>query len=124
MGSEGVSQRVDAQGAGRHGGADEGAVDPFGEEEKIVSEAERKGMTREQAVEVGRRLGSQEADRRGEVGDWRKTRVARAMLYAAWEYDGKPLDRGAAYRAEFGVPEPALSDPRISTGADFLKERK
>ena len=60
------------------------------DEKPITSEAEKKGLTREQAIAWGRRLGEDEANRRGEIGTIRAERVARAEAYAAWDYDGRP----------------------------------
>jgi hypothetical protein len=88
----------------------------------IVSEAEKRGLTREQAIEEGRKLGEEAG--RPEEPAWAQDRVKRAMAYAAWEYDGKKVGDGARYRKEFGIAEPAMSDPRVSTGSDFLVERK
>ena len=90
----------------------------------IVSEYEKRGITRAQAIEHGRLLGEDEAKRRNESKDWAESRIKRAMMYAAWEYDGKPLGKGVELRKEFGIPEPAVSDPRVSLGSDFLVERK
>lgn len=56
----------------------------------IVSEAEKSGLTREQAIEHGRLLGEDTARQRGETGEIRQERVERAMAYAAWDYDGRP----------------------------------
>lgn len=79
---------------------------------------------RRQAIEHGRVLGEDEAHRRNEVGEWAASRVKRAMAYAAWEFDGKPLGEGARYRAEFGIPEPMLADPRVGLGSDFKREKR
>jgi len=70
-------------------------------DEPIVSEAEKMGLSRAQAIEVGRRLGEDEATRRRESEEHRRERVNRAMAYAAWEYDCKPA--GRAHLKEFGV---------------------
>lgn len=97
------------------------------EKEKIVaavSSAADLEEKRTTATDYGRTLGEDEAHRRNESPDWAESRVRRAMAYAAWEFDGKPVGRGAEYRREFGIPEPAVSDPRISLGSDFLPERK
>jgi hypothetical protein len=79
---------------------------------------------RKAAIEHGRRLGADEARSRNESRDWADSRIRRAMMYAAWEFDGKPAGRGAEYRKEFGIPEPAVSDPRVSLGSDFKAGRK
>lgn len=95
MDSEGLSERVDAQGAGRNGGSDEAVVDPFTSDEKIVSEAEKCGLTRDQAIEHGRKMARLECEqlskRRPDVYtlDVVKGRIERAGEYAAWEYDGR-----------------------------------
>ena len=41
----------------------------------------KRGLSREEAIEEGRRLGGDPAD---------VDRVRRAMAYAAWDYDGRP----------------------------------
>lgn len=66
------------------------------------------------AVGRGRALGVHEAARRGEVGVVAAQRVARAMVYAAWEADGKPDGQMGALRAEFGV----TSSPEVTDVAD------
>jgi hypothetical protein len=58
-------------------------------EEPITSEAERRGLSREQAIELGRRYGAQAANERGETGAIREERIRRAAAYAAWDYDGR-----------------------------------
>lgn len=90
----------------------------------IVSEAEKAGLTRAQAIEQGKMLGLAEAAHRNESKDWADSRIKRAMAYAAWDFDGRPVGKGAEYRKEFGIAEPAVSDPRVSLGSDFLAERK
>jgi hypothetical protein len=97
------------------------------EKEKMVasvSTAADLDAKRKAAIDYGRQLGEHEARDRNETSDWAQSRIKRAMAYAAWEFDGKPMGRGAEYRKEFGIPDPAVSDPRISLGSDFLKERK
>ena len=90
----------------------------------IVSEARKLGLSREKAIEVGRMLGLSEAAHRNESKDWADSRIKRAMAYAAWDFDGRPLGDGAKYRKEFGIPEPAVSDPRVSLGSDFVVKRE
>lgn len=90
MDTEGLSQRMDATSAGRDGSVNE-AVDPFATEAPIVSEAEKRGLTREQAIAFGRRLAEDEnrkLDARNHLFD-PQGRIARAERYAAWEYDGR-----------------------------------
>lgn len=96
----------------------------FDPDAPIVSEYEKRGLTRQQAIDYGQQLGEDEARQRNEPPDWAESRVKRAMAYAAWEFDKKPVGKGAEYRKEFGIPEPAVSDPRVSLGSDFLPERK
>ena len=86
------------------------AFEGFGSEaERQAVEAEERkqkavrSQGREAAIMRGRLLGAGEAERRGETGLVREQRVARAMLYAAWEHDGKPAGRGETYASEFGV---------------------
>ena len=61
----------------------------------IVSEAEKRGLTREQAIEDGRRLAQLECDRlqvrRPDLYIHKvcAERTQRAAQYAAWEYDGR-----------------------------------
>jgi hypothetical protein len=69
---------------------------------KRKTQATRESLTREEAVEIGRRLGADEAYHRLEVGNDREQRIRRAAAYAAWEYDGRPLS-SQAQRLEFGV---------------------
>lgn len=92
MDSKGHTQRVDAASAERDGRADEaGVVDPFALDAPIVSEAERRGLTREQAIAHGRALAEDENRKlaaRGHLND-PAGRIARAEAYAAWEYDGR-----------------------------------
>lgn len=92
--------------------------------EKVRLEILRRGKTRAGAIEHGRLLGTDEARRRNEEKEWADSRIARAMAYAAWEWDGKPIGKGSDYRKEFGLPEPAVSDPRISLGSDFVVKRE
>jgi hypothetical protein len=94
------------------------------EDAPIVSEAEKLGLSRAAAIERGRALGTDEARSRNETPDWAESRIKRAMAYAAWEYDGKPLGTGAEYRKEFGIADPAVSDPRISLGSDFVTKKE
>ena len=95
MGSEGFSQRVDAASPERDGRADEAVVDPFTADAPIKSEAEKRGMSREQAIEHGREMARLEcvqlAARRPDVYTPLrvKERIQRAGEYAAWEYDGR-----------------------------------
>lgn len=75
---------------------------------------------REAAVEFGRRLGTHEADSRGEIGSNREQRIKRAMAYAAWEFDGKPLS-SKEQREEMGVVSPDL--PTFSDRAKMWDKR-
>lgn len=80
-----------------------------GEKARIVgsvSTAAELAEKRRKAVEHGRALGTHEADSRRETESDREQRIARAMAYAAWEFDGKPLS-SQAQRKEFGVSEQA-----------------
>jgi hypothetical protein len=63
------------------------------------------GKTREEWVAYGRALGEDEVKRRRETGEEADQRVRRAMHYAAWEWDGKPLGKSAEYHKEFGIRE-------------------
>lgn len=60
-------------------------------EERFVSNAEKRGLTRVQAIEEGRLLGARDEDRE-----------RRAMAYAAWDYDGRPMS-SKAQREEMGL---------------------
>jgi len=92
--SKGLSQRVDAEGAERDGGGFQ-VVDPFALDAPIVSEAEKRGWTREEAIAYGRRLAEDENRKlvgrgtEGRVVNDPAGRIARAEAYAAWEYDGR-----------------------------------
>lgn len=76
-----------------------------------ASDAERKAASREAArasegraaaIEQGRLLGADTARSLREDTHQSAQRTARAMAYAAWEFDGKP-DGWDAYVKEFGV---------------------
>lgn len=90
MDAKGHTERVDEKSPQRDGGSIE-VVDPFAKDEPIVSEAERRGLTRDEAIAYGRRLAEDENRRlaaRGHLVD-PAGRIARAERYAAWEYDGR-----------------------------------
>lgn len=74
----------------------------------------QKAGSRMEAIELGRKLGLEAAEKYGEEGQDANQRIARAMAYAAWEYDGRPLDHGDRYRIEFGITgtQPYLSAER------------
>lgn len=61
------------------------------------------GERRDAAIEVGRRMGEETATKQGEPADVAAQRIARAMAYAAWEFDGKPAGVWTEYCAMFGV---------------------
>lgn len=86
--------------------------------EAIQLRALRNTMSRAAAVERGRLLGEQTADQRGETGQDKAQRVARAKAYAAWEYDGKP--EGGAHLVEFGVAQQSQALKAL-TGPDWKK---
>ena len=67
-----------------------------------VSTAEELSAKRAAAVAHGKALGTHEADSRRETGSDREQRIRRAMAYAAWEFDGKPVS-SKTQREEFGV---------------------
>lgn len=89
--------------------------------EAIELAALRATSSRAGAVDRGRRYGEDEADRRAEVGLEREQRVARAMAYAAWEYDGKPS--GGTHLREFGIGTHALEGV-VRGGADAKRGAK
>lgn len=64
---------------------------------------------RKDAIERGRLLGEEEAVRRRETGHTRDQRIKRAMMYAAWDYDGRPQGYGDRYAKEFGVDQPPVT---------------
>lgn len=66
---------------------------------------ELRDLSRAEAVERGRILGELEADSRRELGSDREQRIARAMAYAAWDYDGRPPS-SQDQRDEFHVQGP------------------
>ena len=74
---------------------------------------------RDAAVLLGRLLGEQTARERGDTGKDKEQRIARAMAYAAWEYDGKPVS-SALQRREFGVTETVVAGAKGIT-SDFKK---
>jgi hypothetical protein len=97
---------VDPFGVVGDGGADVGA----GEGEGTVDLTGRAA-----AVRLGRLLGEAEARSRGEVGEARDGRVARAVRYAGWEFDTrawrrKPLGTVA------GVPAASSFRPDFKKG--------
>lgn len=111
-------------------------VDPFGDngaidepgvtaqraaEAMIELAAEKLDLVgRRDAIEIGRLIGERDADSRGEEGELREGRIKRAMMYAAWEFDGRPGGNGADYEREFGIG--GFSDLRQSvgrSGSDF-----
>ena len=104
-------------------------VDPFEGAERLAAEAEvarvealRSRWSRAEAVAHGAALGLETAVLRGESGQDRDQRVARARAYAAWEWDGKPA--GGAHLAEFGVVRPEVhSDQRVN-GTDWKGGKK
>jgi hypothetical protein len=90
----------------------------------IASDAAKRGLTRQQAIEEGRRFGEDEARRRNESPEWADSRIRRAMMYAAWDYDGRPIGRGEEYLEEFGLPSTKLGIRGVQSGADFVKGRE
>lgn len=78
-------------------------LDEVAEQAEAAQLAALRAQPREVAIERGRVFGEDEADRRGETGRERETRMRRAMAYAAWEYDGRPLGQGDRYQEEFGL---------------------
>lgn len=68
---------------------------------EAIQLAALRSQPREVAIERGRALGEDETRKRGETGQEREIRIKRAMAYAAWEYDGKPLGQGDRYQTEF-----------------------
>jgi len=87
------TERVDEKSPQRDGGSIE-VVDPFAQDAPIRSEAERRGLTRDEAIAYGRRLAEDEnkklfARRADYTQEQAGDRIARAERYAAWEYDGR-----------------------------------
>jgi hypothetical protein len=66
-------------------------------EDFIESVAQKRGLTREQAIEEGRQLGAS-------VDPNDTDRIKRAMAYAAWDYDGRPAS-SKSQREEMGLAE-------------------
>lgn len=90
-------------------------------------------MTRDEAIAEGRRAGQLEARSRGEDEEHTADRISRAAAYAAWEYDGSPLDAEDRYLKEFGLSdqkllpslERVLAQPKPNSGSsDDKKEKK
>lgn len=96
--------------------ADE-VVDPFAAAQENAEVIEERKLTavrkqgRDAAILRGRLLGEQTAAQKGETGDDRDQRIARAMAYAAWEFDGKP--EGGAHLVEFGVRRHEVQDSLV-----------
>lgn len=64
--------------------------------ERMRAKRERdKGL--EKAKARGRALGTDEANRRGEEGEEREDRIARAERYAVWDYEGRPVTSTGIY---------------------------
>ena len=81
--------------------------------------------SRNEAIETGRLIGERDADSRGEEKDLKDGRVRRAMMYAAWQFDGRPPGNAAQYEAEFGVaPIGSLRDAVGHAGSDFKAAKK
>lgn len=93
--SQGQPVGMGASGAERDGGGHEAVVDPFSADAPVKSEAERRGLTRDQAIAHGREMARLEcvqlARRRPDVytPDVVRGRIERAGEYAAWDYDGR-----------------------------------
>lgn len=62
---------------------------------------EIRNLTREQAIEYGRKLAEA-------IDPHDEGRMRRAMAYAAWDYDGRPIS-SAPQREEMGVESPDLA---------------
>jgi hypothetical protein len=92
---------------------------------KVAVQIGKATWTLAEAVAYGARLGEDEADRRGEIGDEKVERIARAKAYAAWEFDGKPAS-SEAQRKEFGVPMPGVTHSleKLNRISDFKKAKK
>lgn len=93
MEPQGEPVGMDAKGSERDGGSIE-VVDPFAIDAPVVSEAERRGLSRDEAIAFGRKLAEDEneklAARRPDYTSAQKAaRIERAEAYAAWEYDGR-----------------------------------
>lgn len=91
-------------------------------EETATASPEIRNLTRAEAVEYGRQLGAHEADRRRETGSDREQRIKRAMAYAAWDYDGKPIS-SEAQRKEFGVVDSPVT-PSLERALFLPKKEK
>lgn len=83
----------------------EDGVEDFPPPSSLPAEPKISG-TRAEAIERGRKLGEDETYRRRETD--KESRVARAMAYAAWEFDGKPTDGG--YKKEFKIAGGPVAD--------------
>lgn len=91
-------------------------------DEPVISEAQKLGWSRAQAVDYGRKLGEDEASRRRETGADREQRIKRAMAYAAWDYDGRPAS-SEKQRKEFGAEGSKLT-PSLERVLNVVKESK
>jgi hypothetical protein len=93
--------------------------------ERIKLQALRSSMSRDTAIQRGRAMGAHEAEKRGETGQEAEQRIKRAMSYAAWEYDGKPVGVSERYEREFGLGVLGAVAPGVRRGGpDMKKERK
>lgn len=59
-----------------------------------VAEHRQRQKAREAAIELGRRYGEDEADKRGEIDDEREDRIQRAVHYQLWDLEGRPVSSG------------------------------
>jgi hypothetical protein len=88
------------------------------QDEKIISEAERKGLSREEAIIAGQEAARLECieltRRRPDIYTPArvKERIKKAGEYAAWEYDGRMA--GTIGRIDRGVK---ASDPPVSSAS-------
>lgn len=80
--------------------------------------------SREHAIELGRRYGEDEAAKRAEEGSDREQRICRAKAYAAWEYDGKPVDCQQKYNKEFAITSHAIPRSVRHIGQDLRPSEK
>ena len=98
---------------------DEGVLDAV---EEIRLAALRASTSREAAIERGRAVGAHEAERRGDTGQVSEQRIKRAMSYAAWEYDGKPVGQAERYELEFGLGAQRAVATGVRRGGPDLKK--
>jgi hypothetical protein len=98
--------------------------DELAAQAEAIQLAALRAKPREAAIEHGRQLGEDEANKRNETGEERDNRIKRAMAYAAWEYDGRPLGHGDRYQTEFSLGATGELQQHLQRGGPDLKRNQ